>query len=147
MINSGLRPRNASTARRFAGEFGWMRVFQRAVRLRLWPAGSPTHVTESSSSPADWSFSSCCSPPRLTAAQLQSNTGGRDLYPKRTFTSLSVKVRSQAHWPRQLVVWAAKPQEVTSHASQSIQFRIYPTKPGNFPSQVRRQHVRCNLLR
>jgi hypothetical protein len=37
--------------------------------------------------PTDWSFTSCCSPPRLAATQLQSATGcSVDL--ERTFTSL-----------------------------------------------------------
>ncbi|MCX5873114.1 MAG: hypothetical protein NTY51_07760, partial [Deltaproteobacteria bacterium] len=37
--------------------------------------------------PTDWSFTSCCSPPRFTATQLQSVTGC-SVYLERTFTSL-----------------------------------------------------------
>ena len=47
-------------------------------RLRHWLAGSPG-VTRPNRvrHPADWSFTSCCFPPRLTATQLQSVTGRR----------------------------------------------------------------------
>ena len=43
-------------------------------KLRPYPAGSLIHVAESSSSPTDCPFASCCSPPRVTATQLRSAT-------------------------------------------------------------------------
>lgn len=45
--------------------------------LRRSLAGSPKRPAESSSSPTDWSFVSCCFPPRLAATQLPSTTGRR----------------------------------------------------------------------
>ncbi len=49
----------------------------RGSGLHLSPAGSPAAPAESSSFPTDGQFTSCCSPPRLATAQLQSVSGRR----------------------------------------------------------------------
>lgn len=64
-------------------------------RLRQWLAGSPGHQAESISSPADWSLTSGCSPPRFGRRSfLRLQAGERmpeeDLH-------LSERVRSRAH--------------------------------------------------
>src|SRR5215208_5902573 len=64
-------------------------------RLRQWLAGSPGHQAESISSPADWSLTSGCFPPRFgRRSYLRLQAGERmpeeDLH-------LSERVRSRAH--------------------------------------------------
>ena len=63
--------------------------------LRHWLAGSPGTSAESSSSPADWSFTSGCSPPRLATTQLPSASRPESACLERTYTS--IRVRSRAH--------------------------------------------------
>jgi hypothetical protein len=63
----------------------------------------------------DWSFASCCSPPRFTATQLQSATGC-SVHLKRTFTSLIECARRRTS-PR-------------FHRGKRVDTRVYPYRRG-----------------
>ena len=71
--------------------------FSTPLPAQVWASPFPSRLAEITRPnqvryPSDWSFTSCCSPPCLTATQLHSVTGcGISL--KRTYTSLMVCAR------------------------------------------------------
>ena len=83
--------------------------------------------------PTDWSFTSCCSPPRLATTQLQSVTSYVDL--ERTFTS-PTEVRSQAHQGTASAVPREAPSS-TGLAPEAEYQRLKPPIFANAPARLK----------
>ena len=89
--------------------------FLAGVGFTTWAAGSPVRSGRIEFMPfgfADWSFTSCCSPPYLAVQQLHSVTGGKHLPGEDLH--LSDLVRSQAHSPA-IYRWVWEKKNVMSH--------------------------------